>query len=122
MEQIFGDNNPLNSCECHEFAKSIGSSIQTSSPEYARSNGLAEKGEHISKRLVEKYANDGTNVIDSVREYNSTLLSDMSCLPAQILMSRMCRTLVPTLPANLEPKVVNVIPMLQKMQHKVEAA
>ena len=42
-ETIFGDNNPFNSYECKEYAESIGSKIETSSPEYARSNGLGEK-------------------------------------------------------------------------------
>ena len=53
-ETIHGDNNPLNSYECHEFASQLGSKIETSSPEYSRSNGLAEKGVHIAKRMVQK--------------------------------------------------------------------
>ena len=49
----FGDNNPLNSIECKEYAVSIGSSIQTSSPGYSRSNGLAEKGVRIARIMLD---------------------------------------------------------------------
>ncbi|XP_052131371.1 uncharacterized protein K02A2.6-like [Frankliniella occidentalis] len=120
-EIIFGDNNPLNSAECHEFAKSIGSEVRTSSPEYPRSNGLAEKGVHIAKQLIKKCTDEGTHYLDSLREYNNTPLSGMNVSPSQILMSRICRTGVPTLHKNLEPKVINVHPTLKRLQGRVKS-
>ncbi|KAE8738186.1 hypothetical protein FOCC_FOCC016340 [Frankliniella occidentalis] len=92
-EIIYGDNNPLDSFACNEFAKNIGSKIVTSSPEYPR---------------------------NALREYNNTPLSGMDVSPAQILMSRMCRTLVPVLKEKLKPKVVNVKPVLERIQERVK--
>lgn len=119
-EVIFGDNNPLNSYECKEYAASIGSKIVTSSPNYPRSNGLAEKGVHIAKQLLKKCMEDGTHYLDAIREYNNTPLSGVGVSPAQILMSRMCRTVIPVLQKNLEPKIVNVRPILEKIQNEVK--
>ncbi|KAK3908785.1 hypothetical protein KUF71_019040 [Frankliniella fusca] len=120
-QQIFGDNNPLNSSECHEFARSIECDIKTSSPEYARSNGLAEKGVHIAKQMLKKCKDDGTHILDALKEYNNTPLTGLTVSPAQILMSRACRTVIPTLKKHLEPKVVLVKALLKKLQDKVKA-
>ena len=119
-EIIYDDNNPLNSSECHEFANTIGSKIVTSSPEYARSNGLAEKGVNIGKRMLKKCRVTGTDYLTVLREYNNTPLTGMNVSPFQILMSRLCRTTVPVLNKNLQPKVVNVRPMLKRLQGKVK--
>ena len=117
---IFGDNNPLNSFECRQFAESIDSKIVTSSPEYPRSNGLAEKGVHIATQLIDKSIDENTHYLDALREYNNTPLAGMTVSPSQILMSRMCRTSVPTLTKNLEPKVVEVLPQLQAQQTRTK--
>lgn len=85
-EIIFGDNNPLNSLECREYARKIGSSIITSSPEYPRSNGLAEKGVHIAKQMLRKTRDDGTHISDALLEYSNTPLSGLKQSPAQILL------------------------------------
>lgn len=119
-EEIFGDNNPLNSYECHEYARSLGSTINTSSPLYSRSNGLAEKGVDIASKLIQKCKEDGTHLLDALRDYNNTPLSGMQYSPSQILMSRICRTLVPSLQVNLEPKLVDIRPILQQKQDKVK--
>ncbi|KAK3918904.1 hypothetical protein KUF71_001028 [Frankliniella fusca] len=119
-EIIYGDNNPLNSKECHEYAQAIGSTIVTSSPEYPRSNGLAEKGVHIAKQLLKKSAEAKTHYLDALLEYNNTPLSGTNVSPSQVLMSRTCRTLVPVLTRNLEPKVVDVRDQLKQKQAKVK--
>ncbi|KAK3909740.1 hypothetical protein KUF71_019749 [Frankliniella fusca] len=118
---IFGDNNPLNSFECREFAASIGSIIQTSSPEFPSSNGLAEKGVHISKQLLTKSEESGTHYLDDLREYNNTPLSGMTVSPSQILMSRICRTGAPILSKNLVPKIVDVHKDLKRLQQSYKA-
>ncbi|XP_026290645.2 uncharacterized protein K02A2.6-like [Frankliniella occidentalis] len=119
-EIIFGDNNPLNSQECHEFATSMGSKIVTSSPEYSCSNGLAEKGVHIAKQMLKKCNDDKTHYLDALREYNNTPLSGMDVSPAEILMSRKVRTVVPTLKRKLEPKIVLIKPILKRLQEKLK--
>ncbi|KAE8740131.1 hypothetical protein FOCC_FOCC014367, partial [Frankliniella occidentalis] len=119
-EIIYGENNPLDSYECREYASSIGSSIVTSSPEYPRSNGLAEKGVHIAKQLLKKCSDTGTHYLDGLREYNDTPLTGMAFSPSQILMSRMVRTCVPTRSQNLEPRVVDLGKVPQVLQNKVK--
>ncbi|KAE8739912.1 hypothetical protein FOCC_FOCC014576 [Frankliniella occidentalis] len=115
-EEIFGDNNLLNSHECREFAKELGCRIVTSSPEYPRSNGLAEKGVHIVKQLIKKAIDSGTHYLDALRDYNNTPLSGTNLSPAQILMSRQCRTTLPTLKRKLAPQVVDARSTLIKKQ------
>ncbi|XP_034256895.1 uncharacterized protein LOC117654396 [Thrips palmi] len=99
----------------------MGSVIKTSSPEYARSNGLAEKGVHIAKQMLKKCSDSGTHILDALKEYNNTPLTGMNVSPAEILMSRKCRTLVPILNKNLEPKVVKVKQVLKRLQDKVKS-
>ncbi|KAE8739942.1 hypothetical protein FOCC_FOCC014553, partial [Frankliniella occidentalis] len=115
-EEIFGDNNPLNSYECKEFAESMGSTIVTSSPEYPRSNGLAERGVRTAKQILSKSADSKSHYLDMVRDYNNTPLCGTPFSPAQLLMSRMCRTTVPTLRKSLEPKVIDPLPLLKRRQ------
>ncbi|KAK3932700.1 hypothetical protein KUF71_002670, partial [Frankliniella fusca] len=119
-EIIFGDNNPLDSFEWRQYAKSIGSTIVTSSPEYPRSNGLAEKAVHIAKQLLRKCHDSGSHYLDGLREYNNTPLTGMSVSPSQILLSRMVRTCVPTLSKALEPKVIDLggVPQIMKLKVK----
>ncbi|KAK3931423.1 hypothetical protein KUF71_025905 [Frankliniella fusca] len=118
-EIIFGDNNPLDSFECMQYANSIGSTILTSSAEYPRSNGLAEKGVHLAKQLLRKCQDSGTHYLDGLREYNTTPLTGMSVSPSQILMSGMVRTCVPTRAKALKPKVVDLGGVPQIMQQKM---
>ncbi|KAE8748061.1 hypothetical protein FOCC_FOCC005256, partial [Frankliniella occidentalis] len=117
-EVIYGDNNPLNSAECRTFASSLDSSIETSSPEYPQSNGLAEKGVGIARKLLDKCTEDRIHLADALREYNNTPLTGTPYSPAQILMSRMCRTMVPTLASKLEPRVVDMRPIWLKHRQK----
>ncbi|KAE8738239.1 hypothetical protein FOCC_FOCC016285 [Frankliniella occidentalis] len=98
----------------------MGYSITTSSPGYARSNGLAEKAVGVARKMITKCAEEGTHYLDALREYNNTPISGTAFSPAQILMSRMCRTLLPSVPKALAPRVVNVRPQLKRLQEKVK--
>ncbi|KAE8740562.1 hypothetical protein FOCC_FOCC013926 [Frankliniella occidentalis] len=119
-DTIFGDNNPLNSFECHEYAREIGCEIITSSPEYPKSKGMAEKGVGSARKLLDRCHDSGMDMLDALREYNNTPLSGMQVSLAEILVSRRCRTLVPSLHVKLEPKVVDVRPELKQIQAKVK--
>ncbi|KAE8737782.1 hypothetical protein FOCC_FOCC016750, partial [Frankliniella occidentalis] len=105
---------------CHEYARGIGSKIVTSSPEYPRSNGLAEKGVHIAKQLMTKSGEAKIHYLDALLEYNNTPLSGMNVSPSQVLMSRTCRTSVPVLQRNLEPKIIDVRAQLKRKQDTVK--
>ena len=69
---------------------------------------------------MRKCQEDKTHYLDGLREYNNTPLSGMDVSPAQIMMSRICRTVVPILTSHLEPKVVSARPMLEKIKAKVK--
>ena len=53
-EILISDNKPFNSVLLKEFAKEWDSKIVTSSPRYAQSNGLAERGVQIAKNILRK--------------------------------------------------------------------
>ncbi|KAJ8891757.1 hypothetical protein PR048_004310, partial [Dryococelus australis] len=67
----FGDNIPLNSTEFRNFAKDRFE-LQFSSPRYAQSNGLAEKGVHIAKQFLRKCWETDTDCREALREYCNT--------------------------------------------------
>jgi len=51
-QTVKADNNPFNSVEFKEFSRSWSFDIITTSPNYAKSNGLAEKGVDIAKNML----------------------------------------------------------------------
>ena len=53
-EELVTDNMPLYSCEFRSFAKEWNFKLTTSSPNYPKSNGQAEKRVHIAKRMLQK--------------------------------------------------------------------
>ena len=53
------DNLPFNSTLLKDFAKKSNFDLQFRSPNYPRSNGLAEKGVEIAKNIVKKISGRG---------------------------------------------------------------
>ena len=90
-EILVADNNPFNSKEMHDFAKLWGFEIKPSSPGYPKSNGLAEKGVQICKRILKK-ANDLTL---GLLEYRNTPLPALRMSPNEIVFGRSTRTKLP---------------------------
>lgn len=65
-----------------------------SSPRFPRSNGLAEKGVQIVKRLLKKCAHSGQDFWLGLLTYRATPL-ECGSAPAELLMRRKTRTLLP---------------------------
>ena len=100
------DNNPFGSAEMRQFAKDWDFELVLSSPEYPKSNGLAEKAVQVTKKLIKK-------CIDSKQDINMALLAfraapnESGLSPAQLLFGRQVRTRLPVLESNLSGRFDN---------------
>lgn len=103
------DNNPFNSSEFLMYAQTNHFEVVTSSPNFPSSNGRAEKGINIAKLILKKCNVDRSDFRDSLREYNNTCVPSMSASPAEMLMSRKIRTVLPVSCNALKPKVQNQV-------------
>lgn len=103
--RVVSDNGPCyNSREFKQFAESWGFQHVTSSPHYPQSNGLAEKTVQTAKRILTKAQEDKKDPHLCFLEYRNTLV-DGFLSPAQILMSRRLRSILPTTTQQLRPQV-----------------
>lgn len=109
--KVLADNNPFNSLEFHKFAKEYQFEIVHSSPHYHQSNGLAEKAVGICKKWLKK----GLNLDECLLEYRNTPVAKLPYAPSQLLMGRLCRTRVLTHPKNLNPRIIDNVPDLLKL-------
>ena len=60
-----------------------------------------------AKRIVTKAAASGRDPYIALLEYRTTPISDCGKSPAQLLMSRRLRSILPSTPASLQPVLVN---------------
>ena len=114
-QEMVADNVPYNSREFDNFAKSYGFSVNTSSPRYPQSNGMSEMGVKISKRILKKCNDPHLGLL----EYLNTPITGMSYSPAQMLMSRTTRSIMPTSNHLLQP-VVAKDAISQNVKNKVK--
>ena len=73
---------------------------------YPQSNGLAEKAVQTAKRIVMKATTSGRDPYIALLEYRTTPISDCGKSPAQLLMSRRLRYILPSTPASLQHVLV----------------
>lgn len=91
---IVADNMPCGSFECREFAKNHDIEIETSSPRYPQSNGMAERAVQICKNMLKK-CNSDEHLFKALLAYRTTPIKNMKYSPAQLLQSRILRTDLP---------------------------
>ncbi|XP_073994138.1 transmembrane protein 33-containing Krueppel homolog 2 isoform X1 [Rhodnius prolixus] len=103
-ETVRCDNNPFASSEMRNFAKTWGFRVITSSPHHSKSNGLSEKGVGISKKLIKKSIQGGSDLQLALLEYRATPLTGLDYSPSQLMMGRLLRT---SAPATLDLLVPN---------------
>ena len=106
-EEIVADNQPFGSYNFRQFAENWGITVTTSSPTYAQSNGQAERAVQTLKSLLKKADEEGRDPYIAMLEYRNTPISGLRYVPAQLAMSRLLRSKLPTTKAVLEPRVVN---------------
>ncbi len=103
-DEVVADNMPFSSKECLQFAQEWGFKISTSSPHYPQSNGMSERTIQTIKNLLRKADDEGNDPYIALLEYRNTPITGMQESPAQLLMSRMLKSKLPTTTALLQPK------------------
>ena len=102
--KIRSDNGPqFSSSEFLSFLQLYDIQLCTSSPNFPQSNGHIEKAVDIAKRIMQKAVDSNSDPYLGLLEYRSTPISG-SASPAQLLMSRTPRSILPTI--QLRPKVI----------------
>lgn len=81
----------------------------TSSPYHSRGNGKAESAVKIAKYLVKKTKRQSQDLWLALLEWRNTPTDGMDTSPAQRLMSRRTRTLLPVVKSLLKPKVETTV-------------
>lgn len=102
---VMADNMPFNSAEFREFSKQWQFTITTSSPKYPQANGLVERNVQTIKRLFRKAIEANTSTELALLEFRNTPITGMELSPAQLLMSRRLRSVVPMTQSLLTPAV-----------------
>ena len=103
-ETLVTDNgSQFASREFKAFAESWSFNHITTSPRYPQSNGKAENAVKTVKRLFEKCKESGVSEFQALLDWRNTPTEGMATSPAQRLMGRRCRTLLPMSESLLRP-------------------
>lgn len=105
-QEIMADNMPFGSRQFRQFCKDWDITLTTSSPRYAQSNGLVERGVQTVKNIFKKSAETGQDPYLGLLAYRTSPVSGLQVSPAQLLMSRSLRTKLPTDSRVLKPRVI----------------
>ena len=104
---LVSDNgSQLVSHEFRRFAEEWEFKHVTSSPHHHKSNGKAESAVKVTKNLFKKALRDGRDPWLALLEYRNTPVETIGSSPAQRLVSRRTKTLMPTASTLLRPHVV----------------
>ena len=105
---LITDNAPQFACdEFRLFTNEYSIQHRTSSPLYPQSNGMAEKAVQTVKNLLKKAIHDKQDPYIALLDYRNTPFSDTLGSPAQRLMGRHTKTLIPTMEKLLQPKTIS---------------
>lgn len=106
-EKLISDNGPqYSSQEFKSFAASWDFEHVTSSPHYPQSNGLAERTVRTVKSILDKAHTQKTDPYLSFLEHRNTPVDGFKS-PAQLLMSRRLRSVLPVTNYHLKPRVTS---------------
>ena len=112
------DNGPqFTSDEFKRFSSQWGFSHISVSPYHPQANGLAEKYVHIIKRLLIKASDTKSDPYLSLLEYRNTTINNLAS-PAQLLMSRHLRSVLPTTTNQLTPKIIEPSQVSEQLEKK----
>ncbi len=116
--KVVSDNGPCYSArEFQSFSEAWGFKHVTVSAKYQQSNALPERFVQTVKKLLYKADKRGQDPYIALLEYRNTPIDQIGS-PAQMLMSRRLRSVLPTTKAQLTPKVVNEDLAQQKLAQK----
>ena len=97
------DNGPQ--FTAHEYKKFSKQWIASNSPRYPKSNGKVENAVGAAKRLMKKAKKNSSDAYLALLDYRNTPTQRLHTNPAQRLMSRRTKTLLPTTKNLLVPEV-----------------
>ena len=103
-DTCISDNGPQ--FDCHEFsrfARDYGFALVKSSPYHSRSNGKAESAVKIAKNILKKSREEDPYI--ALLAYRNTPQQGHVYSPAQRLMSRRLRDLIPMATSKLQPQL-----------------
>lgn len=104
---VVSDNGPqYSSQEFRRFSQLWEFEHKTSSPGYPQSNGKAESAVKTVKRLLHKAKASGQDPYLALLDHRNTPSQGLDTSPAQRLLSRRTRTLLPVKTSLLLPKVI----------------
>lgn len=112
-ELVSDGGPPFTSAEMKEFGMEWDIKLTQSSPYHAASNGLVESTVKNLKSMFKKCEDP----YEGLLMYRNTP-RDTLAAPAELLMSRKLRTVLPTLEKNLRPKIVPVREHLRKTEER----
>ena len=105
-DTVVPDNGPqFSSQEFYEFSLTWEFNHITSSPHHQKSNGKAESSVKAVKQLFKKAERDEKDPWLALLDYRNSPTERINASPAQRLMSRRTRTLLPTTSSLLCPVV-----------------
>ena len=103
---VFSDNGPqFDSDDFRSFTREWEFSRVSSRPGYAQSNGMVESAVKTVKSLIKKANEDNTDPWLAILDHRNTPTEGMNSSPAQRLLSRRTRTLLPTSETLLKPQL-----------------
>ena len=105
-DECISDNGPqFDSYEYSRFARDYGFNLVKSSPYYSRGNGKAESAVKIAKNILKKSRHEDPYL--ALLAYRNTPQQGHAYSPAQRLMSRRLRDLIPMATSQLRPQTAS---------------
>ena len=105
---LISDNGPSYSCQAFaDFARDWGFVHRTSSPLHPISNGHSEVKVGVAKKILKKAKESKQDPYLLILEYRNSPLPDCSFSPAQLLLSRRTRSIVPITNKLLKPQAID---------------
>ena len=106
-QTVKSDGGPqYSSFEFRKFAEQYSFEHVTSSPEFAQSNGEAERAVKTCKEILIKAQKSGQDIYLALLAYRTTPIA-CGYSPSQLLMNRTLRSPLPQIAEKLEPAVPN---------------
>ena len=103
---VVSDNGPQFAAqEFQRFSKTWQFQLNTTSPHYPKSNGKAENAVKAAKQLLKKAKKDKADAYLALLAYRNTRTQGLDTSPAQRLISRRTKTLLPTTASLLRPQI-----------------
>ena len=117
--EFYSDNGPQFSCkEFRDFCKQYEIRHETSSPGNAKSNGASEAAVKVAKGLMKKSIRNKEDPYLSLLAHRNTPQENIDATPAQRLIGRRTRTLLPTVPSLLDPQPIPYRQTIEQRENK----